>query len=97
MDGLPFAAHRFELRPGNRLFVYTDGVPEATNAQDELFGTDRMLDVLNRNAGGTVEALLHSMKAEIDAFVGNAQQFDDVTMLCLDYYGKGGKSDGAAG
>ncbi|MBR6499639.1 MAG: SpoIIE family protein phosphatase, partial [Clostridia bacterium] len=90
IDGIPFAEHRFELRPGDRLFVYTDGVPEATNAQDELFGTGRMLDVLNRNADASPESLLQTVKREIDSFVGDAPQFDDVTMLCLDYYGLGG-------
>ena len=48
MEGIPFREHSFELHPGDRLFVYTDGVPEATNADNELFGTDRMLEALNR-------------------------------------------------
>ena len=91
MEGIHFRQHEFELRPGDRLYVYTDGVPEAADAHDELFGTDRMLGVLNRDPYADPETLLHTVRREIDAFVGDAPQFDDITMLGL-YY-KGGKGD----
>ena len=89
MEGMRFRQHSFELHPGDRLFVYTDGVPEATNAENELFGNERMLDVLNSQPDRKPHALLEAMKREIDVFVGEAPQFDDITMLCLDYFGPG--------
>ena len=91
MEDLPFRQHAFELNPGDRLFVYTDGVAEATDAHDALFGTDRMLAALNREPDAPPERLLHNVREDIDAFVGEAPQFDDITMLGL-YY-KGGEED----
>ena len=87
MDGIRFSEHPFELHPGDSLFVYTDGVPEATNASDELFGNDRMLAALNRHPDATPEQLLDTVKKEIDAFVGDAPQFDDITMMDFRYTG----------
>ena len=88
MKDLPFKQHEFELHPGDSLFVYTDGVAEATNAHDELYGTDRMLEALNRNPDATAEELLKTVRESIDEFVGDAPQFDDITMLGLNYFGK---------
>ena len=85
MEGMRFREHTFELHPGDRLFVYTDGVPEAMNANDELFGTDRMLDALNRDPDASPEELLHTVRNDIDAFVGDAPQFDDITMMSFYY------------
>lgn len=90
MEGIPFAERPFELHPGDSLFVYTDGVPEATNAQNELFGAERMLDALNQDPAAEPEAVLTNVKSSIDAFVAGAQQFDDITMLCLKYRGSQG-------
>ncbi|MCR5487604.1 MAG: SpoIIE family protein phosphatase [Lachnospiraceae bacterium] len=87
MEGLRFREHEFELHPGDSLFVYTDGVAEATNAQDELYGTERMLEVLNRNPDAMAEEQLKSIKEDIDLFVGDAPQFDDITMLGFNYFG----------
>ena len=94
MEGMRFREHEFELHPGDSLFVYTDGVAEATNAQEELFGTDRMLTALNRDPGAAPETLLRTVRQDIDAFVGDAPQFDDITMLGLHYLGSEEKSDG---
>ena len=91
MEGLRFREHAFELHPGDSLFVYTDGVPEATNAQNELFGTDRMLAALNRNPDAAPREQLDAVRKDIRAFVGGAPQFDDITMLGLAYAGGGGK------
>lgn len=91
MEGIRFREHEFQLNPGDSLFVYTDGVPEATDAHDELFGSDRMLQALNRDPNADPQTLLKTVRQEIDAFVGDAPQFDDITMLGL-YY-KGGKGD----
>lgn len=90
MEGLRFREHEFEMHPGDSLFVYTDGVPEATNASDELFGSDRMLAALNKNPKAEPSELLCTVKEEIEQFVGDAPQFDDITMLCLSYIGSGG-------
>ena len=87
MEGMPYKEHSFELHPGDSLFVYTDGVAEATNAQNELFGTDRMLEALNRNPDAPPEEVLSNVMDGINAFVAGAQQFDDITMLCLKYNG----------
>ncbi len=87
MDGISFREHSFELHPGDSVFVFTDGVSEATNAEEELFGTDRMLDALNRQPDADPMTILRNVKEDIDAFVGDAEQFDDITMLCLKYVG----------
>ena len=91
MEGIRFREHEFELHPGDRLFVYTDGVPEATDANNELFGPERMLEALNRNVSAEPKELLASVREEIDTFVGAAPQFDDITMLGIHYYGPGEK------
>ena len=82
-EGMKFRETEFELNPGDRLYLYTDGVAEATNAENQLFGTDRMIEALNRHADDPVEELLPSIKREVDSFVGDAPQFDDITMLTL--------------
>ena len=87
MEGLKFREHSFELHPGDSLFVYTDGVAEATDASNELFGTDRMLTALNRDPDADPKQLLQNVKEDLDRFVGSAPQFDDITMLCMHYNG----------
>ena len=86
-NGISFREHSFELHPGDRLFVYTDGVTEATNENGELFGTGRMLEALNAAPEVSTRELLENVRQSIDSFVGTAPQFDDITMLCLDYLG----------
>ena len=87
MEGVPFVEHPFELHPHDSVFVYTDGVPEATDANNELFGTDRMLDALNKDVQAEPEVALANMMDAINTFVAGAEQFDDITMLCLRYHG----------
>lgn len=89
--GIKFKEHEFELNPGDRLFVYTDGVPEAINKNEVGFGDERMLQCLNAHKDSTVEEVLSEMKKSIDTFVDGAPQFDDITMLMLYYYGTEGK------
>ena len=84
---MQYSEYEIKLEPGDQIFVYTDGVPEATNAKDELFGTDRMTDLLNEYADETPDPLLIHVKAGIDEFVGDVPQFDDLTMLSLFYRG----------
>ncbi len=88
MEGIKYREYEFDIEKNGVLFVYTDGAAEATNAQNELFRTDRMIDVLNENPSDSPEKLIHTMKEKIDEFVGDAPQFDDLTMLCIKYKGK---------
>ena len=83
MENSRYREYELTLAPGEALFVYTDGVPEATDAQNGLFGTDRMLSALNAHPEASAQELLGQVKAEIDRFAGSAPQFDDITMLCL--------------
>jgi sigma-B regulation protein RsbU (phosphoserine phosphatase) len=85
MEGTKFTEGRITLGKGDKLFHYTDGVTEATNANNELYGKDRLLSVLNKNKGQTPKETLSSVKSDIDDFVGEAPQFDDITMLCVEY------------
>lgn len=85
MEGMRYKSGVLELNPGDKLFQYTDGVTEATSAAEELYGMTRLQDVLSTVANRTPEEILPAVKADIDAFVGEAPQFDDITMLCLEY------------
>ena len=75
------------LDPGDTLFVYTDGVPEAINTEEEQYGEERMLRALTRNKKASMKKLLHAVKGDQDKFVGEADQFDDITMLGFRYFG----------
>lgn len=83
MENARYLEYKLELHKGDILFVYTDGVAEATDAANTLYGTERMLTALNSFSDGTPEELLHVVKNDIDRFVGKAPQFDDITMLAL--------------
>lgn len=83
MENARYQEYELEIGVGDTLFVYTDGVAEATDAANTLYGTDRMLTALNRNGDLDPEELLHQIKTDIDRFVGLAPQFDDITMLSL--------------
>jgi sigma-B regulation protein RsbU (phosphoserine phosphatase) len=81
MDGMRYKDYELTLEKGDVLFLYTDGVAEATNAANELFGTDRLLAVLNNSSTSDPKTLLENVKSAVDEFVGEAEQFDDLTML----------------
>ena len=83
----------FELKPGDSLFVYTDGVPEANNPAGEMFGTNRLLDALNLEPDAGPKVLLSNVRKAVDEFAENTPQFDDLTMLSLKYYGLPAESD----
>lgn len=85
MEGVRYRAGELEIFPGDRVFLYTDGVPEATNTENKLYGEDRLLAFMNQNASVEATELLPALKANIDEFVGEAPQFDDITMLMFDY------------
>jgi sigma-B regulation protein RsbU (phosphoserine phosphatase) len=88
IDGIRFRQHDFQLNPGDSLYVYTDGVAEATDIHNELYGSERMIRALNKTPEATPKELLKIVREDIDAFVGEAPQFDDITMLNFVYKGK---------
>ena len=90
MEGVRYRIGELALSAGDRLFLYTDGVPEATNTENQLYGEDRLLSFMNQNATMEAVELLPTLKANIDEFVGAAPQFDDITMLMFDYKPKKG-------
>lgn len=85
LEGIRYQTGRLELAPSDKLFQYTDGVTEATNKDDELYGMSRLTEVLGKHSSCSPVKLLPAVKADIDQFVGEAPQFDDITMLCLEY------------
>ena len=87
IDGIKYREYEMQLKPGDKLFLYTDGVVEATRNNNELFGTARMLKALNKMASGRPYEILRSVRTAVDDFVGDDEQFDDLTMLCLEYRG----------
>ena len=87
MDNLIFKEYEMQLEPGAKIFVYTDGVPEATNRKGEMFGIDRMVEALNKKADAAPEKVLKNVRKAVDGFVKDAEQFDDLTMLCMEYLG----------
>jgi len=100
-DELPekyrFRNHEVTLEPGDAIFQYTDGVTEATNANDELFEEERLLSALNDAPTANPGTVLSFVRKRISAFVKDADQFDDITMLGLRYIGKNGQDAGSAG
>ena len=93
MSGIKYRDYEFTLNPNDALFLYTDGVPEACNEANELFGTERMVQSLNRTPDADTKQILSSLNEDINAFVSGAPQFDDITMLCIRY--RGGSPDEA--
>ena len=87
MEGMKYSEYELTLEPGSKIFLYTDGVAEATNADDELFGTDRMVEALRSAENGSPEEVVAAVHDAVNAFVADAPQFDDLTMLCLQYDG----------
>ena len=93
IEGVHYREYELELSPGSSLFVYSDGLPEANNVEEKLFGIDRMLAALNEKTDAGPEETLKAVRSSVDAFVGEAPQFDDLTMLCLNYYGPAGRNE----
>ena len=91
--GIHYRNYELQLMPGAKLFLYTDGVPEASNQDNEMFGTERMLAALNIEPSAEPQTILRNVRKAVDDFVGEAEQFDDITMLCFEY--KGGAASGA--
>ena len=85
MDTTRYSQSRITLNPGDRIFLYTDGVTEATDGDGKLYGEERLVSLLNRCQSDSAEEMLRDLKSDIDSFVGSAPQFDDITMLMLDF------------
>ena len=92
MEGVQYKDYEMQLNKGDKLFLYTDGVPEATDKNDNMFGTGRMVDALNIEPAAGPEQILKNVRQAVDRFVGDAEPFDDLTMLCLEYFGPEGQT-----
>lgn len=88
MEGIRYRKNELQLEAGDTIYLYTDGVTEATDLNNELYGEDRLLEVLNQNTHADPQTICDAVKADVDAFVGEAPQFDDITMLSLTYHGE---------
>ena len=88
MNGLKFHEYELTLKKGSKIFLYTDGVPEATDKFNKLFGCERLVDALNNGLNEKPEDTITTVKDAVNAFVKDAEQFDDLTVLCLKYNGK---------
>ena len=93
MEGMRYKEYELQLLPGDKLFLYTDGVPEATDAGEQMFGMERMLAALNEAPEAAPETILKNVRGAVDGFVKDAEQFDDLTMLCLEYKGTQGEKN----
>jgi sigma-B regulation protein RsbU (phosphoserine phosphatase) len=87
MKDMTYTGYDMHLDPGDCLYVYTDGIPDAINVNEEEYGLERMLNALNTYRDASMEGLLQGVKADQDVFVGEADQFDDITMIGFRYYG----------
>ena len=87
MDGMKYKDYEIQLRPGDKVFVYTDGLPEATDSEDKMFGAERMTAALNVYKEDSPQGIIEGMQSSVKDFVGDAPQFDDLTMLCIEYKG----------
>ena len=85
MGGVKHKEQQLELKPGDKLYLYTDGVTEATDSNDNLYGEERLLSLLQTKMALSVDDILQAVKDDIDDFVGEAEQFDDITMVMLQY------------
>jgi len=95
MEGIRYRRFDMQLAPGDTLYLYTDGVTEATDANQTLYGEKRLLDLVSSRRGASAKAICDAVKADVDVFAGDAEQFDDITMLCLTWHGPQGEEAGA--
>ena len=87
MEGIHYREYELQLEPESRIFVYSDGLAEANNSEEKLFGIDRTLVALNEVPDADAEETLNAVRRAVDTFVGDAAQFDDLTMMCIVYHG----------
>ena len=86
LEGIPYSSEKIHLNHGARIFLYTDGVTEAQNTAEELFGEQRLMESLQRNGHLPLKQMLEAVRADIDSFAGEAEQFDDITMLAFEFF-----------
>lgn len=86
MEGVNYQLNEYDLHPGDRIFLYTDGVTEATDSQNQLYGEERLKKFMDAHSETAAKKLLAGLKEDIDQFVGEAPQFDDITMLMFDFF-----------
>ena len=94
MEGMKYKEYEIQLHPGDKLFLYTDGVPEATDSENKMFGPDRMLTALQKAKDAEPDRILEAVREAVEGFVRDAEQFDDLTMLCVEYKGPEEKENG---
>ncbi len=87
LETAKYEEYEIQMNPGDKIFVYTDGVPEATDSEQKLYGTDRLTDALNEKGDRTPEEILAAVRESVNEFVKDAEQFDDLTMMCVEYKG----------
>lgn len=80
-----YKEYEIQMHAGDKLFVYTDGVTEAIDAEGEMFGTERLLDALNQKGEESPKDIINQVRSSVKGFVKDAEQFDDLTMLCIEY------------
>ena len=87
MENAKYREYEIQLEAGDEIFLYTDGVPEANDSAGALYGTERMLDALNRSDTKELKGLMETVRQDVDRFAAGAEQFDDLTMMCLRFLG----------
>ena len=92
--GIEYKEYTLRMEPGTKLFLYTDGVTEAEDNQERMFGMDRLLEALNRAKDEAPVQILKEVEKSVDDFACGASQFDDLTMLCVHYIGKTDTEEG---
>ena len=85
MDGIRYKEQEIQLEKGDKIYLYTDGVTEAHNDKNELYGEERLLKCLNSVKDKSVDDICQKIKEDVELFVGTAEQFDDITMLCVSF------------
>jgi sigma-B regulation protein RsbU (phosphoserine phosphatase) len=87
MEDMFYKEETMTLKPGDMVYLYTDGVTEALNPEEELFGESRLMEAANKCRDSSLKDFIFSIKKEIDAFAGGTEQADDITMLAMQYKG----------
>ena len=93
MRGMKYKEYEFRMEPGDKLFLYTDGIPESVNEANEMFGVKRLLNALNQAPDAEPAKIVQSVQRAVEGFVQQAEQFDDMTMLCMEYKGPSGQKE----
>ena len=89
MEDVQYQEYMIDLKPGDTLFVYTDGIPEAPNAEGQMYGEIQLVKALNENPTATPAQILKNVRNAVELYMQDVPQFDDMTMLCMEYKGKG--------